>query len=176
MYIDAMTAFQKATPVKDDPEFKRVAAENQWFTRQARGIARKTSIFEYLAAVYKPWIGKGMTQADLLAVDKSAWGALQNGLRTEKLPEWLPLPKKSDADIADISDPEILRDRLTARSPNRERMRIMYRLGKTIKRSDRKSICSGLTVAEKFRISRISPFMTNFLHFREKHTACSLQS
>ena len=71
-----------------------------------------------------------MTQADLLVVDKKGWTALQNRLRTEKLPETLPLLKKSDAAIANISDEEVLRDRLKARELNRERMQIMSRLNR----------------------------------------------
>lgn len=82
-------------PVKYDPEFRKVGAENQWATRRDRGLPWTTDIFEYLEDVYKQWIGKGMTQADLLVVDKKGWTALQNRLRTEKLPETLPLLKKA---------------------------------------------------------------------------------
>jgi hypothetical protein len=115
-------------PVKDDPEFQRIAVENQWKTREARGLSRQTSIFDFLSTVYQAWLGHGMNQADLLAVDKSAWTALQNRLRKEELPGSLPLPKKSDTYINNIADPEVRQERLRARELNRDRMRIMYRL------------------------------------------------
>lgn len=105
----------KPGTLKLNTEFQRVASENQWAERDRSVWGRDLSkIIEFLKTTYQPWLGRGMTQADLLAVDKQAYRALYNysNSTTDKL-EDLPLPALKDAKLAWLTDPDE-RDRLLA--------------------------------------------------------------
>lgn len=116
--------------VKDDPEFQKTAQENQWATRQERGVRSQTCIFEFIKSVYAPWIGNGMTRADLRSVDKPAWRQLHNRLQKDSLPDWLPLPSRADTFIPPSSDVVAREVTMEARKLNRERMRLVRSLEK----------------------------------------------
>ncbi|WP_127116236.1 hypothetical protein [Shimia sediminis] len=112
--------------VKDDPEFQKVASENQWRERTARGLPSRMCIFKFLKDTYEPWFG-GMNQADLKVVDPSAWRALQNRLQKDEMPAWLRLPKLSDRYLPKPGTPEYEAVQ-QARRQNRERMRLLRSL------------------------------------------------
>jgi hypothetical protein len=92
--------------VREKDEFRAVAAANQWLDRRKNGWPHKQCIFEYIKKVYDPWLGKGMVQADLFAVDSAAYRALHKRLNTDPMPSWLPLPKLADAHLAAATDPK----------------------------------------------------------------------
>lgn len=86
------------TGVLDDPAFRRVAAANQWSTRKDRGLPHRMGILDFLRDVYGRWLGGAMTQADLHAVDKLAYGAFRSKIAKDnvKIPEQFPLPSSRD--------------------------------------------------------------------------------
>ena len=114
--------------LKDDPDFLKTAQENQWSERKARGLPSHTCIFEFLKTVYTPWIGKGMTRADLKAVDSDAWLRLRDRLRNDSLPDWLPLPTRAETFVPSETDSTAYEATMEARRLNRERMRLVRSL------------------------------------------------
>lgn len=107
------------------------AEQNQWHSRQDRGIKSRTCIFEFIKSVYGPWLGKGMTQADLKQIDPKAWRALQNRMQKDDMPNDLILPKKSDTYLPDPEkEPEKYALMQEIRSLNRKRMAVTRALDK----------------------------------------------
>jgi hypothetical protein len=58
---------------------------------------RSENAVAFIARVYQPWLGKGLTQAHLGRLDKQLYMALHNWLRHNPLPPDFDLPKKSEA-------------------------------------------------------------------------------
>ncbi len=58
-------------------QFRRHAAQNQWRTRQKRGLPRRMDVLDFVRDVYGSWIEKGAVRRDLAAVDEYLEGAIQ---------------------------------------------------------------------------------------------------
>lgn len=112
----------KPGTLKLNTEFQRVASENPWAERDRSVWGRDLSkIVDFLKATYQPWLGRGMSQADLRSVDKGAYQALRNYLKYNELPDDLPLPTLSRANIDRLSFQEDKDHLLAARSYDRYR-------------------------------------------------------
>lgn len=113
----------KPGTLKLNAEFRRVAADNQWAERDPSVWGKSLSkIVNFLKETYEPWLGNGMVQADLLAVDRKAYFALQTYLSRNQLPlpEDLPLPSLADARLA-AADPVEKAQLLAIREYDRNR-------------------------------------------------------
>jgi|GEM_PF-5053696 len=124
-----VTEFTPGKIKDEDPRFVRVAAENQWKSRHEQGYERNTSIFDFIRAVYGPWLGRGMTQADLGSVDQSAYNALRDKVNKQKvqMPSDLILPSLREARIEALRDPQEKESLKAIRKYSRDNMR-KYRM------------------------------------------------
>jgi len=117
-------------PLHLSEKFCAHAEANLWENRRQNPNYRfswNTSIFDFLKAVYEPWLGHGMTRAHLKHVDPKAWIALRDKLKKEPMPSWLNLPKQCDANLPEPGTFEH-EARQKARRQNRERMRLIRSL------------------------------------------------
>lgn len=57
---------------------------------------RRERPHEFIARVYKPWLGNGLAQHHLLNLDRPLYFALHNWLLKNEMPDWLDLPSKKE--------------------------------------------------------------------------------
>jgi len=123
--------YNKFECISEIPEFKRFAAEHQWSARKEFGYPYRADVFKFLGKVYADWFAAAsehnlpFTQADLFAVDSSAWGRVQQDIKLKKkenpdmerghMPFDLYLPNQKTAALNAIADPEEVRDLLQER-------------------------------------------------------------
>lgn len=112
----------KPGTLKLNSEFRRVASENQWAKRDRSIWGRDLSkIIDFLKTTYQPWLGRGMSQADLRGVDKGAYQALRNYLKYNDIPSDLQLPTLSKANVDRLAFKEDKDHLLRSRSYDRYR-------------------------------------------------------
>lgn len=113
---------QEMDEVRSDPVFIERAELNQWKSRKDRGIPVQTCIFDFIGAVYSPWLGNGMTQADLRFADFAAYRAMRARMDREglKTPGDLDLPTRHDAHLSSITNPEEAEKLVERRAYKRE--------------------------------------------------------
>lgn len=116
-----------------DAAFVHQARTHQWKNRREVGYAYQASIFEFIKDVYGPWLGRGMTQADLAAVDRPAYTAFRNRVYSagERPPPDLVLPSLKEARLDGLEDPRAKEALKTARRYKRAQMRDLRRRQET---------------------------------------------
>ena len=92
--------------VSEDPKFRNKAEQFQWRDREKHGYPKRTCIFDFIGAVYAPWLGRGMTQADLRKADFSAYRQMHLKMDREGLdtPKGLDLPTLAEANLQAARD------------------------------------------------------------------------
>ncbi len=89
---------------------------------------RKETPPDFIMRVYAPWLGNGLTQADILHRDKQLYFAFHKWLRSNPMPADLDLPTRKQ-----VNDRKLLQLGVTAENPSvrsdvapdlRERMRL----------------------------------------------------
>ena len=114
----------KPGTLKLNADFQKVASQNQWAERDRSVWGRDLSkIVDFLKSTYQPWLGRGMTQADLKSVDKRAYQALHNYLKSipGSIPDGLDLPTLKDANLERLIYPEDRDQLLSTRAYHRDR-------------------------------------------------------
>lgn len=123
--LDIFNEYAKNVNFRNDQDFIAYAKANAWETRRERNFPWRMDVFDYLREVYGPWLGKGLTRADLKDVDEPLWWAINNRLRNAEMPEDINLPKDADAQLLSIDDPVKQAALLKARELNRARMQLV---------------------------------------------------
>ena len=91
--------------LKEDEEFRATARDNQWKSRRENGWDWQADVYDFISDIYGKWVGKGLTQADLKAVDEQLWMAFQKKKQFVVVPANLYLPTEAEARLAAINDP-----------------------------------------------------------------------
>lgn len=91
----------KTKRFKDDPEFQKYVADNQWSNRREKGYPWRMSAIEYIREVYAPWLGQGLLQGDLLNLDAKLYVKLHHELYAMEK----EVPGSKEAAVADLGLP-----------------------------------------------------------------------
>ncbi|NQZ13946.1 MAG: hypothetical protein HRT94_03840 [Alphaproteobacteria bacterium] len=129
----SITTIPQGERWKDQPEFQEYVKQNQWADRRKhpeRPWPWNANVFEFIAEVYKPYLGNGLVQSDFRELDKKLYAqfhkclaAIKDPVKKQRIVDELPLHKeRSDEGFAQTST-ENSPEKIKKRAYNRKRKR-----------------------------------------------------
>jgi len=131
---DFAKATEPARRLKEDPKFQDHVQANLWKNRRKHPTHPwpwHTDVFEFISFVYQDYLGKGLIQSDIKALDPKLYDQFHQALTSisnkeerQKRVDALPLPKeRSEAALQVITDPATETEADRMRRYKREKQR-----------------------------------------------------